>query len=211
MTPLVEKYRPKLLADIVGQPDIVEQLALFAREPYSAAFMFDGETGTGKSSAAFGLARELGVDVDEGDFGGLSQIASGEQTGETVRTIMNGMRTRPWSGSGWRVLVVNEADAMTPNAAVIWLDVLENLPEQVVVIFTTNAANRIPARLRDRCERHHFESGWLSLLPHLQELADRVWKAEVGEDNAPDVQDFGHLQDDRANVSVRRLLQLMQP
>src|SRR5262245_49789745 len=189
MTPLVEKYRPRTLADIVGQPDIVEQLTLFAREPYPAAFMFSGETGTGKSSAAFALARELGVDVDEGEFGGLSQIASGEQTGETVRTIMNGMRTRPWSGSGWRVLIVNEADAMTANAAIIWLDVLENLPTETVVIFTTNAANRIPGRLRDRCERHHFESGWLVLMPHLQQLADRVWREEVGEESAPDVCD----------------------
>src|SRR5262245_40770809 len=100
---------------------------------------------------------------------------------------------------------------MTANAAVIWLDVLENLPEQTVVIFTTNTANRIPARLRDRCERHHFESGWLVLMPHLQLLADRVWRAEVGEESAPDVYDFGQLQDDKSNVSVRRLLQLMTP
>jgi replication factor C subunit 3/5 len=211
MTPLVEKYRPATLAEVVGQPDAVEQLQLWLADPYPVAFLFEGETGTGKSSAALALAAGLGVDVGQGEFGGLWQIASGEQTGETVRAIVAGMRVRPWSGSGWRVLVVNEADAMSPGAAVVWLDVLENLPQQTAVVFTTNAAGRIPARLRDRCERLRFESGWLLLLPHLQELVDRVWAAEVGPGLAPDAQDFGGLCDERGNASIRRLLQLMQP
>ncbi|MGH7223102.1 MAG: AAA family ATPase [Gemmataceae bacterium] len=104
-----------------------------------------GEAGTGKTSAALLLAEALGVQIDQAEFGGLHQIASGEQTGETVRRRMESLRCRPFFGSSWKVLVVNEADAMTPNAAFVWLDALEDLPPQTVIIFTTNAAGRIPA------------------------------------------------------------------
>lgn len=180
MCNLLEKYRPRSLGELLGQPWASHQLQLFAQQPYSAAFLFEGDTGTGKTSAALLLAEALGVQIEQGPFGGLHQIASGEQTGETVRRMMESLRCRPFFGSGWKVLVVNEADAMTPNAAFVWLDALEDLPPQTVIIFTTNAAGRIPARLRDRCERLAFESSALLLRPYLQELTDRSRKEGGG-------------------------------
>jgi DNA polymerase III delta prime subunit len=41
-------------------------------------------------------------------------------------------------GSGWKVVIINEADRMTPQAEVMWLDGLEKLPAKTVVVFTTN-------------------------------------------------------------------------
>ena len=46
---------------------------------------------------------------------------------------------RPMLGSGWKVLVCNEADRMTTSAETIWLDALEGLPPKSVIVFTTNA------------------------------------------------------------------------
>ncbi len=140
----------------------------------------------------------------------MHQIASGEQTGETVRRMMESLRCRPFFGSGWKVLVVNEADAMTPNAAFVWLDALEDLPPQTVIIFTTNAAGRIPARLRDRCERMAFESSALLLRPYLQELTDRIWREEGCAGSPPDIETLG-LADDNGNASFRRLVQKLTP
>ena len=57
--------------------------------------------------------------------------------------MMESVRCRPFFGSGWKVLVVNEADAMTPNAAFVWLDALEDIPPNTVIICTTNAADRM--------------------------------------------------------------------
>jgi hypothetical protein len=208
---LTDKYRPACLADLHGQSWIVHQLEIFLEQPYSAAFLFHGATGTGKTSAALALARQLGVAVNEEELGGLFQIASGEQTAESVRTAMSHLRFKPLVGSGWRVLIVNEADMMSSAAAFVWLDALENLPPQTLVIFTTNNAKKIPARLADRCEAFAFESKLLAIRHDLQAFARRVWIEENGIGECPPVEDFGTLQDDNGDCSFRRLLQLMTP
>lgn len=211
MPSITDKYRPQTLADLLGQPWAVNCLESYLETPHSSAFLFAGETGTGKSSAAYLVARELGIEVDEGPFGGFYQIASGEQTGESVRRMIDQLHMRPFLGSGWRCLIVNEADAMTPNAAHVWLDALENLPRQTLIVFTTNNARRIPQRLRDRCETVQFESRAMLLRPALQEYCDKLWLAETGQAEAPEVEAFGPLADAEGNASFRRLAQAMAP
>ena len=210
MCNLLEKYRPRHLSELLGQPWAAQQLQLFADNPYPVAFLFEGDTGTGKTSAALLLAEALGVQIDQESFGGLHQIASGEQTGETVRRTMESLRCRPFFGSGWKVLVVNEADAMTPNAAFVWLDALEDMPPRTVVVFTTNAAGRLPARLRDRCERLAFESSALLLRPYLQEFTERIWREEGCAGSPPDLEALG-VTDENGNASFRRLVQKLTP
>ncbi|MBI5725035.1 MAG: hypothetical protein HZA50_13825 [Planctomycetes bacterium] len=85
--PLTERYRPLSLEAIRGQESVVESLRKFLAEPYPAAFMFEGDTGTGKTSAAMALAAGLGCDLSQKppEFGGLHVIASGEQTADAVR------------------------------------------------------------------------------------------------------------------------------
>jgi hypothetical protein len=99
---------------------------------------------------------------------------------------------------------------MTPNAAFVWLDALEDLPPQTVIIFTTNAAGRIRARLPDRCERLTFESSALLLRPYLQELTNRIWREEGCAGSPPDIETLG-LADDSGNASFRRLVQKLTP
>src|SRR4051812_42246080 len=100
---LADKYRPANLDQLIGQPWIVDQLRRFIAEPHSVAFLFEGDSGTGKTSAALALAAELGIKVERGEYSGLWQIASGEQNGETVKTMMERLRVTPWEGSGWRL------------------------------------------------------------------------------------------------------------
>ena len=65
---LTAKYRPRTLAGLWGQPKVVEFLRRFAAHPYPVAYLFQGETGTGKTSAALALAAELGCAVEPGEL-----------------------------------------------------------------------------------------------------------------------------------------------
>lgn len=207
---LVDTYRPRSVVDLSGQDWARDALTEFLRNPASGAFLFSGPTGTGKTSAALALAADLGVAVEHAECGGLHTISSGEQTGESVKRAADMLWTRPMLGNGWRVLVVNEADCITSNAAYKWLDVLENLPPRSVVIFTTNDASKLPRRLRDRCEEVVFVGGALVLRDACEELSRRVWEEQTGRADCPPLEAFGEWCVD-GEASFRRLLQLMEP
>jgi DNA polymerase III delta prime subunit len=188
---LVSKYRPRNLSEILGQGEVVRALRLFVAEPYPTSFFFHGPSGVGKTSAAYALAHELGVAVDEGELGGLYEIASGEQRADAVREMLNSIRLRPLFGSGWKVLIVNEADRMRIEAETIWLDGLEHLPPKTVVVFTTNCPEKLSQRFRDRCEVLAFESQTTKLRPAIRQLARRIWQAEVGQGECPMIDMLG--------------------
>ena len=209
---LTDKYRPQRLADLRGQAGVVRGLAGFVRRPASSAFIFDGTPGTGKTSAALALARELGVDVDKREWGGLHEVASGELTAETVRELFGTtLRYTSWHGSGWKVVVCNEADNMSDKAAFLFLDVLEHLPAKVVVIFTTNAIDKLPRRLRERCECHTFAS---RVSPEAeaeaQALIDHVWTMELGHNHSPRLADLTGWKEGGA-VSFRGVVRALEP
>lgn len=191
MENLLTKYRPARLADVLGQGEVVRALTLFAADPYPQPFLFSGDTGVGKTAAAYALASDLGVAVEEGQLGGFLEIPSGRLTGEAVKDYMDRLRYRPLMGSGWRVLVCNEADAMTDGAEKQWLDSLEHLPPQSVVVFTTNAAHKITKRLRDRCECYEFTSATAKLRPAIRQLCRKIWDTEIGRGQCPCIDTLG--------------------
>jgi hypothetical protein len=111
-------------------------------------------------------------------------IASGEQSADAVRETCRRMWQAPFAGSGWKVVIVNEADRTSAQAETIWLDRLENLPPRTVVVFTTNHPRKLSQRFRDRCARIAFESDAARLAAPARDLLLAVWQAETGK--APD-------------------------
>jgi replication-associated recombination protein RarA len=205
---LTEKYRPTSLGAIWGQDTVVKVLRKFAANPHPAAFIFDGETGTGKTSAALALAGALGCDLGQKEFGGVQTIASGEQSADAVRDAYRQMFNIPWHGSGWKVVIANEADRMARPAETIWLDVLEAIPAKTVIIFTTNEAGRLSQRFLDRCTRLTFESDAEKLRASATALAAAVWKAETGKrPDAAKVRQMVQATEAQGELSFRRLMQ----
>ena len=180
--PLTERYRPTKLDQLRGQDKVVKVLRKLARRPHPCVLLFEGETGTGKTSAALALAAELGCDLGEKEFGGVINIASGEQTADAVRETCRQMWNMPMYGSGWKVVIVNEVDRMTQQAETIWLDRLEALPGKTVVVFTTNHPDKLTSRFRDRCIRLTFQSGADDLWVTCKELLSDIWRQETGQE-----------------------------
>ena len=175
---LIEKYRPKTLGEVFGQPAVIQALRQYAGAPYPAAFLFSGETGTGKTSAALALASDLGC--GEGPRGGVTMIASGEQTAEAVRECCERMWYTPMGGSGWKVVIVNECDRMHVQAEIVWLDALESLPRKSTVVFTTNKPQKLSQRFRDRCVSMGFASTGYQITKAAECCVKGIWMAEKG-------------------------------
>lgn len=188
---LLEKYRPKGLDDVLGQPEVVRALKLFVADPSPQAFLLFGDSGVGKTATAIALAADLGCAIDEEEMGGLFQIPSGCQTAESVRDAVASLRYRPLMGSGWRVLVVNECDRMSTQAENVWLDALERLGPMQVVIFTTNNPEKLTERLRQRCDCYAFSSSTEDILPCIVGLARRVWLEEGLCGDVPGIENIG--------------------
>jgi hypothetical protein len=203
---LDERYRPSTLSEIVGQGSAVFQLESFLDAPHSTAFLFEGESGVGKTSAARALANDLGVDLDWG----FEMIESARGDMEAVDRALKMLR-HVAPGSGFKMVIVDEADLMTPRASHLWLSALENLPPKSVVVFTTNRPSFFPDRFLDRCERIRFESDGATLRQDAQILIDTIWRKETGMDDAPSVGDLPNLVDSRGVISFRRAVLALDP
>lgn len=204
---LTELYRPRRLPEMVGQGSVVWRLQDFLEAPHSAAFLFEGPTGVGKTTAALCLAAELGAV----EYGGLEQIRSGMQDGEAVERALESLRYTPMLGSGWKVLIVDEADYMSPKAAQLWLSALEDLPPRSLIVFTTNRPEKFADRFLDRCERFQFESDAEMLGVDAQVLADSIWWRETGREDAPEVSGLPGIRDDSGAISFRRVVRALEP
>ena len=187
METLKEKHRPQHLADILGQPDIVDQLKILARAPRPCCLLFCGETGTGKSTAAEAFARELGCYDDVFDC--AYTLNGADLTADAVRHYFG-----PWGaddkpspfrfragGKGFHVLVVEELEYCNKTVAVLLKDALERKVKQfgnVIVIATSNDVKTIPQAVLDRFKRYEFDSG-LGFASAVQRLLPSLWEAET--------------------------------
>jgi MoxR-like ATPase len=173
---LTERHRPARLADILGQGDAVRVLADYASAPTPAAFLLTGPTGTGKSTTARALANELCTAPNWDHI----TVDSGELDADTLDWLRGQLRCATWGA--WRVVVLEEADTMTPKAAALALSFLENVPDRTTFVLTSNRPEWFEGRRRllDRCEWIAFESDPATLRQDAALLVLRIWQAEFG-------------------------------
>jgi replication-associated recombination protein RarA len=207
----VDKYRPFEIKDLLGQSAVRKVLTNFMENKKSKAFLFTGDTGTGKTSAAIVIARLLGCSIKQGECGGVYSIASGEQSSDAVRDLFHSLRLTPLSGSGWKVVIVNECDRMSQQAETIWLDRLESLPKKTVIIFSTNNIQKLAARFVDRCQTVKFASQGLEVISDIRNIIASIWKNETGKELAED--EVNQIVKDSlqsGSISFRRVVQALE-
>ena len=164
--------------------------------------------GVGKTAAAEALAADLGC---AGDFGGLTEIPSGTQDGKAVESVLRSLRLTPMGGSGWKVVIINEADRMTEQAEAIWLDGLEHLPAKSVVIFTTNNLSRMTPRLIRRCEVYQFDSTSETFRAEMARFIRMVWERETGRPLGTIPEGLGRFELGSDDYSIGLALQQIAP
>ncbi len=170
-------FEPVRFADLIGQDwarAALERAVAAGRVAH--AYVFEGPPGTGKRSAALGLAMALNCPAEPGHGCGRCEVCrridsglhpdvptfgpsgpGGQVIVEDIRAISALARTRPHEASA-RVIVVDDADAMNPNAANGLLKTLEEpLPGNHLVLCTT-APDRLLPTVRSRAQRIRFRA-----------------------------------------------------
>ena len=129
---LYEKYRPRDFNDFIGQPKIKKQLtALMGRDGWDRdALWLQGPSGTGKTSLAWIIANEAANEFD------IEELDGDKCHVQAVRDLERSLNLSSMFGL-WKVVIVNEAHAMSRQAVQAWLTLLERLPKHRIIIFTT--------------------------------------------------------------------------
>ena len=151
----IEKYRPAKLADMVGQKEIVERLQSYVRSGSMPHLLFTGSAGVGKTTAAVALAREFFGGTWHTNFRELN--ASDERGIDVVRNqIKQFARTNPLEGATFKILFLDEADALTTDAQAALRRTMESYAGTCRFILSCNYSSKIIDPIQSRCAIYRF-------------------------------------------------------
>ena len=132
MKPLYEKYRPQSFEDVVGQDKAIARIRQIAsRGVGGRAFWISGKSGTGKTTLAWIIARQVAGE------GAIRELDAGDCTPAKIREIESDMRFISMFEPGGHAFIVNEAHGLRKDAIRQFLVLLERLPGHTCIIFTT--------------------------------------------------------------------------
>jgi len=151
----IEKYRPRKLSDMVGQTDIVVRLQSYVKSGNLPHLLFTGSAGVGKTTAAVALAREFFGESWQMNFRELN--ASDERGIDVVRNqIKQFARTSPLAGATFKILFLDEADALTTDAQAALRRTMENYAHTCRFILSCNYSSKIIDPIQSRCAIYRF-------------------------------------------------------
>ncbi len=152
----IEKYRPVRLSDIVGQEAIVERLASYVKTKNLPHLLFTGTAGVGKTTAAVTLAREIFGDSWQMNFREMN--ASDERGIDVVRNqIKQFARTTPLGEATFKILFLDEADALTTDAQSALRRTMETYAQTCRFILSCNYSSKIIDPIQSRCAIYRFK------------------------------------------------------
>ena len=149
----IEKFRPQTLDQVEGQRKIVGFLKNLQKRPVSEIphLLFSGPPGVGKTTCAKAFANDMDLTM-------LEFNASDERGIDFVRTtILNSARAYPVEG-GRKIIFLDEADAMTPEAQFAMRRIMEEYSHITTFILSCNTKTKIIPAIRNRCVELDFDN-----------------------------------------------------
>ena len=177
----VEKYRPRKLADVIGQRAIVERLSAYVKTRSMPHMLFAGPAGSGKTTCAIALAREL---YGEQWRDCLIELNASDERGiDIVRgKIKDFARAASFGGADFKVIFLDEADSLTSDAQAALRRTMERYTQTCRFILSCNYSSKIIEPIQSRCAVFRFKLlGEGDVKEYLSRIA-RAEKIDVTQD-----------------------------
>ena len=157
--PWVEKYRPRVLNDVVNQKGIIKRLKIFVKDKSMPHLIFAGPAGTGKTTSALCMVRELYGRKMTPNINYLELNASDARGIDVIRTyIKDFAKARPPIDVPFKILILDEADNMTAPAQQALRRTMEKYTKNCRMILICNYSNKIIPPIQSRCVVFRFAS-----------------------------------------------------
>ena len=140
----VEKYRPITLEEYIGNETIKNKIADYLKQGSIQNLLFYGVAGTGKTTLAKLIAKNLNCDL-------LYLNASDERGIDTIREKIIPFASS-MSFNDIKIVILDEADYLTPQAQATLRNTIESCSKTTRFILTCNYLERIISPLQSRCQ-----------------------------------------------------------
>jgi len=152
----IEKYRPRVFAEIKGQRDIVKRVKAFVEQKNMPHLLFSGPAGVGKTTLALVVARQLFGKEWKQNF--LELNASDERGIDIIRhKVKDFARTRAIGNVPFKVIYLDECDALTKEAQQALRRTMENYTIATRFVLSCNYSSKIIDPIQSRCTIFRFK------------------------------------------------------
>jgi len=188
-----EKYRPQTVEDCILPERLKAVFQEYVNQKQVPNLLLTGGAGVGKTTIAKAMCNEIGCDF-------MILNGSDENGVDTIRVKIKNYASSMSLLGGRKVIILDEADYLTPNAQAILRNAIEEFATNCSFIFTCNYKSKIIDPLHSRCavvdfslkndEKQKMASGFFKRITHILDTEkvehDEKVIAEVIKKHFPD-------------------------
>lgn len=154
--PWTEKYRPKGLAEVIGQETIVDRLKAFVKNKNFPNMIFAGTAGIGKTTCAIAMANDL---YDSNLTGAFKELNASDARGiDVIRgEVKEFAKTISLADVPIKIIFLDEADALTSDAQHALRRTMERFSAETRFVLSANYASKIIDPIQSRCIVFRFK------------------------------------------------------
>jgi DNA polymerase III delta prime subunit len=139
-----ERHRPRTVEECILPERLKAVFQQYVNQKEMPNLLLAGGAGVGKTTIAKAMCNEIGCDY-------MVINGSDENGVDTIRVKIKNYASSVSLSGGRKVIILDEADYLTPNAQAILRNAIEEFAANCSFIFTCNYKNKIIDPLHSRC------------------------------------------------------------